>query len=632
MIRKESLKMIKHKMKLIDSYKTPDEWKERAGKIAQGKGIYAGVKTRSWWKAAVAAAVALALGFEGYMLLFGSNEDVVQRLDPVLVPTDSVDDELTRQYIIRQRLKNYYPGISDTDLDKLCNEYSNSGYELILTRDNGAACSSSKLLRESEAVKGVTSSGFAPECEGYVIEGDTLTALVRFTGEGVTEDNDDDPVSSSFTPHACVYSRDRNSIMPDSSVSMTVCKGVVSYYARLEVDIGAWSTRPERGFYALETDIHLYERESLGLSADTGISDTNDQRYGIYHYDIKIVPSARNVDVSSSYDAFDNITVFSSGAEYPFESYQAAWNYYDNCITTELSYESGLIDDDDKRFSPDSGTGLAMTERESGSYVKNIRLEERGMLTDGISARIFIKAKAPVREYIDDLASALEPKAYLKETGAELGAFVSEVSLYRSDDPTSAYLTIGIKPEYLLDGQTVELHLENKDQKDALHYVFTVQMPEKGARLRYTYILDWEGESADGKEYKYRTFDAYEANANTSSLGILIRHADELIGQHLDTLEQYGDMMPVAEAELEWIYPDDYIPDTMNIVSFSLALTDEYDGSAQVYRIITPDGSSFGYYFAYGEPAGRYPRAFAFEEESDAMLSFPRHENEQKIK
>ena len=104
---------MKRSMKLIDRFHTPEDWKTRAAKIAKGKGIYAGVKTGSRFKAAIAAALALALGLEGYSLLSGTEGE--RTLIPV--PTESTQDEATRRYVLRQRLKSYYPIASEKGLD-----------------------------------------------------------------------------------------------------------------------------------------------------------------------------------------------------------------------------------------------------------------------------------------------------------------------------------------------------------------------------------------------------------------------------------------------------------------------------------------------------------------------------------
>lgn len=71
------------RLQKLNEYRTPEEWKARAEKIADGKGIYASVKRTSAVKWAAAAAVAAVIGFEGYSLLSTSVRQT--ETDPTLL-------------------------------------------------------------------------------------------------------------------------------------------------------------------------------------------------------------------------------------------------------------------------------------------------------------------------------------------------------------------------------------------------------------------------------------------------------------------------------------------------------------------------------------------------------------------
>ena len=134
-------------MKLLDKIQTPDDWKDRAKKIAQGKGIYAKVKTGGWWKAAIAAALALVIGAEGFLLLREDKGDKADK-EKITVPTmtDSREAHETENSLLVKQMSYYYPRATEERCKELAAELRKNGCGLIYTRDNGIAQSCSQEL------------------------------------------------------------------------------------------------------------------------------------------------------------------------------------------------------------------------------------------------------------------------------------------------------------------------------------------------------------------------------------------------------------------------------------------------------------------------------------------------------
>ena len=615
---------------LANRYKTPDEWKDRAKKIAQGKGIYAGVKTRSVWKMAVAAAVALALGVEGISLLRGSQQEVESK-EYRPAPTETISDEQTERFVIKQKLKNYFPNAFDDGLDALCDDYKSRGCALICTADNGVAYTHSPVFEGTEgqqdfyALSGkyfFDAHKYYAECDGYLLDGSKLTVLLRYTppkGGYIDGGAADDPVKQSLVPHACVYNTVSGEVIEPVSVKMFSNAGMLSYYVRVETDLG--SNMPSGGFSDISADIHMYYADDLDLVKPADIKDTNDVGYGLYHFDVKVVPSLSSVTVDSTLDAYTNIKRYTFASD-P-SAYEMTRFYHNDNVTAELTDSVKPNDENAKRISPDR---LLLTDRADKSYTDNIKLECDGSVTDGVSAMLFIRANAPAEDFLADFKNDCNVKLYLMPEGKELVLDTKDIVRHDSSDPTSLRMTVAVKPEYLLDGHKIEAHiLSDTDGEKALHYVFTMSVPEDTHRFGGSPVISW-----DSDEGIYSTFD--DAKAYTSTMGVLVRRGDEQIQKRMAAIEQSvsasgesADVIALINAPLGNTYGDteyrEY--DAAAAENFAFVKYSPEDKLTahddRLLEIKKPDGTHYGYYFAYSEPRDMNPQAFAFYDERKAL-------------
>ncbi len=569
---------MKDKLRLINSYKTPDDWKERAGKIAKGKGIYASVKTSSWLKRAIAAAVAVALGVEGYMLLGGSDGTFDEKLQPA--PTGVVDDEATRQYVIKNRLKNYFPNATDHGIRLYAEKYESRGCGAFITQDNGIADSCSKRLETVGYSMGAT---FAPNvtCDGYIADGSRLIALVRFSFDESVQDLSDDLLAESLVPHVCVYDKGSQTVLKPESVRMLSFKGFMSYYARVEVELG--EAFPASGFDDLEIDVHFYDKQLVGERDPLTLPDTNDEHIGIYHTDVKIRQTFSDVELTGA-DGYDTLIKRA--------------NIFGN---DEAVY--GLCE----LF----GTGHITREPEAPDTLSDsVVLTSDGFVTDGVKLMLFYTAKAPGQPSTDKYFGAFErntsAKLYLLPERIEIGSFDS-LEYYSSytDDPhqNARWIGLTLEPKYLLDGHQVEAVFSSTGEKGA-DVTFTYDLTSEITKGRRSFTLDTGYEPLEG------------ADIAGSTLGVLIRGADRLINEKTAAAEKSEDTGSAKIGYLRGEFEPEQYLDKEGFAYLKQDAIDQGLGTTQwlpiisggsnanIINILSSDGTSAGQYIDYNNYLG----------------------------
>lgn len=560
---------MKRSMKLIDRFHAPEDWKTRAAKIAKGKGIYAGVKTGSRLRLAIAAALVLALGLEGYSLLHGSEGE--RTLVPV--PTESTQDEATKRYVLRQRLKNYYPIASEKGLDDIAEGYFAEGAEVFFTTDNGVADSCSQRLWKSTARDMALGCTYEPSPDGYVIDGGRLSVLFRFGDESYLDDRQGD-VGQYITPHACVYDTVSEQVLKPESVTMHTTAGMMCYYVRVDIDMG--EALPKSGFKGLTADLHLYSTALVGGREPMALPDTNDERIGIYHYDIKIIQNKSDYTLTSKGDAYDTLIKRGMSASEEQRIFELCGLYNDGGERT-LTNPSGVSADPLLAYSYFA---------EHDSYAKNIDIKSDGFVTDGASLQLFFTARAPGQpgtdRYLSSFLSSTGVKAYLMPEGVEILSLdsLTDCANY-TDDPheNARWLTLSIEPQYLLDGHTVEVHFVPKEglyDDEALHYRFSYDLSRRITAERRTSL-------ADGY-----TGDIPAEDMSQSPLGVLITGQDE----RLAALQSGG-----AVGYADTLSPPETAEDELLEIRTG-------GRGANLRPLKNPDGSSAGWYLEYRSVLG----------------------------
>ncbi len=612
---------MKSRLKLIDSYKTPDEWKSRAKKIAQGKGIYARVKTNNVWKIAIAAAVALALSIEGFFLWKGTKND--EGIETVPTAPESVADDKTAQFYVRQILSKYYPNADESGLEALSGKYKNTGCGLIYTRDNGIAQSDSLEIAENitELAK-ADPYAFAEEdyevvCEGYLLEENTLTALVKFKcREGnLGQDYERADVMDRFTPHVCIYDKKAGREIEPKSVNVKSINGYVGWYVRIETSLSG--RLPDEGYDDIIADVHLYpkiyvqeydEKQQEYLPIE--IKNTNDVHYGYYHMDIKIEPSEESINVSNEGDVFDILRRYVNG-------YAAAYNvdYYSNNITTDIVKGTGMTGKDTERL-----TRNDLKPGEESGYAYSTELKCEGVISDGISARLMVLVRGVTSGSVDEVCRHLSTQAYLMPEGTKINCYIC--GLLGGSDGTS--IAVDIPPQYKLAGKTIEIHVVSDGERypeDSAHYVFTVGIPDTEPCIENSESLTWTADDGvkdhSNSTWTYRTFLNTGAKAYSSPMGTLITGADEVCDEHIKAVK-------ASEVEdMPYVYLEMVSPEwgTFTWQGFGSDY-DDYTYYNGIYKIKNEDGSSAGYYVYYDEIFGAAPDKIAFGDEKEIVKKY----------
>lgn len=581
---------MKDRMKLIDKIQTPDDWKDRAKKIAQGKGIYAKVKTGGWWKAAIAAALALVIGAEGFLLLREDKGDKADK-EKITVPTmtDSREAHETENSLLVKQMSYYYPRATEERCKELAAELKKNGCGLIYTRDNGIAQScSQELAAHTEDIPYYMEeySRYKSSCEGYIITGSTLTAFLR-----MEEDSDilaygtKWDINEDFAVHACIYDKNTGTEIKPKSSKMSAVNGGDAWYVR--IDISLTGRLPESGFDDLITDIHLYnvysvgefyDDEFLGVMDDDDIKNTNDERYGIYHMDIKVEPSEEEINVSSDDDAFDTILkAFDNdvaGQYYTIE-------YYHDNVKTQLA--AGTPGEEQSVYS----AGDDIPEGTDKGYTDGLQITSPGYLTDGYSAYMLF--------YANGKAGHLKYRQYLMPEGILLGENSVEPSKYEGYP-----FCIGVGPEYALGGHTVKtvIYADGEEHDESsLHYVFEYDIPEdiKLWKFEDEYDREWDKWLKKDKKTGY------------STLGIFVAGADEEIAKHQKAVAETGDKdQPLLAIHLGL---------DENIFCVMYDEKGDTTVSGRIFRIKDASGKYLGYYINYGRPCGYSPSVIVFSDD-----------------
>ena len=621
---KESCQMKKN-LKLINEYRTPEEWKERAKKIAKGKGIYARVKTNSWWKIAIAAAIALAVCFEGFMLLRGSNGLDINDSRYAPATTESDDDKAVDTFLKRQRLANYYPGYKTEELEKLADKYHNNGCGLIFTRDNGIAQSCSERMKEYADCAGIGElvvepyNQYNPSCEGYLTDGDTLTVYVCLMSKSNTIENIDNykewNVDEQYVPHACIYNKNTGETITPESIKMTAYNGFVSRYIKIEVDLNG--KLPEGGFDDLIADVHLYEEYALTdengkTISSEDIKDTNDVRYGYYHIDVKVEPSEKEINVSNADDAFDIITEHMNG-EY-FARYLSI-DYYHNDVATELVTGKGKAAESDVHYQAGE-TAAADVDK---GYTNSVRLESKGYMTDGLYFGLFVDAKAASQLGKGNNDLHLRTRCYLMPEGKELELEMPAGVCGYDDGTERMYVTI--KPQYMLAGKRIETHIYADGEnyaEDSLHYVFTCDIPEDTGLYQsvYSYWADWK--SNNGK-YEYDNPFKGKASSKYSLMGVLIEDKNNVFDEHIKAVEKMPAGTPLLVIVNEWGDNEDPYNSDVHYCIYPYGKNGDEYYCDEIVPITDLDGKLLGYYAYYGGVLSAWPTRVAFYDQTEAM-------------
>ena len=598
------------RLQKLNEYRTPEEWKARAEKIADGKGIYASVKRTSAVKWAAAAAVAAVIGFEGYSLLSTSVRQT--ETDPTPAPQISKKDD-NSHYITRQKIENYYDkDTSDLYKENLTDHYKTNGCELFLTNQNGCAYAKSDILYGNGTSPSMmafinedTFSAFDAASDGYIIDGSTLTALVRFTSAaGSSNDLYDDinPIEDSITIHTCITDRDGNEITP-LSVDFDTQEGMISYYTRVEITLPEGET-----FDNKTTDIHFYKKAAVSDEKD--ITDQNDTIYGGYHYDMKIFGTGSGA--SSQYDAYDTLAQYYNDDM----AYQLAGSYHYSGFKSELGVSSDFVSDPDDRI--DTSESVNYFERDK-SYPQYIDIDCTGYVTDGISLSMFFRRKGHGTDMLKDFVQNYETKAYLRSTGELLD---TEIKMGNANDDQSGNIMISVIPGKVLDGDSVELHFLSTDEqysgKNALHYVFTFNI-EKGLSSTQFGEVQMPGSQKlkdSGKELR-----SGDITVKSSPHGLLFSATDELDKAYDEALgSSKSNVLIAGISQTNYIHDGSTwhmaAGDNVEYWQFIKANA-ENDDQLLLYRV-SSGGKTVGYYMSRKYLAGATLSAAVLPEEMDA--------------
>lgn len=581
---------MKDRMKLIDKIQTPDDWKDRAKKIAQGKGIYAKVKTGGWWKAAIAAALALVIGAEAFLLLREDKGDKADK-EKITVPTmtDSREAHETENSLLVKQMSYYYPRATEERCKELAAELRKNGCGLIYTRDNGIAQScSQELANHTEALESIEEySRYKNSCEGYIITGSTLTAFLRmeedadFLADGTKWDINED-----FAVHACVYDKNTGTEIKPKSSKMSAVNGSDAWYVR--IDISLTGRLPESGFDDLITDIHLYnvysvgefyDDEFLGVMDDDDIKNTNDERYGIYHMDIKVEPSEEEINVSSDDDAFDTIL---KAIDNDITGQYYTLEYYHDNVKTQLA--AGTPGKEQSVYS----AGDDIPEGTDKGYTDGLQITSPGYLTDGYSAYMMF--------YANGKAGHLKYRQYLMPEGILLSENSVEPSKYEGYP-----FCIGVMPEYALGGHTVKtvIYADGEEHDESsLHYVFEYDIPKD--------IELWHEDEDDESAEDYVGLIMKDKKSGYSSFGIFIAGADEEIEKHRKAIAETGD----KDQPLIGIFLG-----TRETKFFGMYEEGDTTCAGRIFHIKDASGEYQGYYLNYDMPCGTYPAMIVFSDD-----------------
>ncbi|MBR1750137.1 MAG: hypothetical protein IJ740_04510 [Ruminococcus sp.] len=603
---------MKDRFGLIDEYRTPDEWKERAKKIAHGKGIYASVKRTGAVKWVIAAAAAAAIGFEGYALLNKSVTDVDDGYTPV--PQVSKEDD-NSAYIISQKIGYYYPDATDNYRGELTGKYSNSDCELFLTNQNGCAYAKSEKMQESigtdsdqTKLKANVFYSFEGSSDGYIIDGSKVIAMVRFTSlSGQSNDLYDDinRIEQEITPHVCIIDGDGNEIEP-VDVKYNVEEGMVSYYARVEVTIPEEAAA--EGFGDKTIDIHLYPSSAVDGKE---IKNTNDEIYGGYHYDLKI--RKNGLGVSSKNDAFDIMTNY-----YGFFASEMSEHFRYGGFTKEYAESSDFLLSPTDRISGDKV--INYFER-SKSYTDSIDITCQGYVTDGYALSMYFTRKGATKDLLRDFTQNYDLVAYYRPTGQEIAIDRKDFGVADVDNISNTFM-ISIRPDFKLDGGKVEIHFISKDEQyqgeSSLHYVFTFDIPEGTSDESFSEmpLKLTEQLKSDGKDFR-----SNDIKVERSFMGLKFGSTDEL-DKAFETSEKAKENEPYRYNALMlaqgFEYPtklndDGSWADTVTEVTYWAILSPHDPNGTPLCRIT--DGDNTSYYVSSEITAGDKTLAIALPDE-----------------
>lgn len=583
------------KMNIINSFTTPDEWKERAKKIPEGRKHAATVKSYAPLKIMIAAAAAIAVGIAGFNILRGSNEDMIPPYEPA--PTQKTDENASKNYNTRQLLSMYYPKSSDYAINRFFERYSNSGTVTFLTNRGGYVKSRSTMLIDSVSeVKDENLNICRAECDGYVMGDNKVSVLIRLDNISTYMDTKD--LAQIFSPYVSVVRNDTGEQI-EREVDVSYSEGFMAQYVRVDISYQG----EELSLYDLTIDIHMYG-DDTGLDTVHTADELMKYDSGAYHYDIRVKTSG--IAELPESDAFDTVLRYlgSESAPYPL----------DRLSVYELSplyreFDGAVTFADDPAFQKGDNNSITdrayFNEAENNSirtYVKSVSITCDGIITDGVNAYLLFKEASFAQSGIEALNENLSIKAYLADTGEELSLLGTPLT-FRDESLGCNRLIIRLKPDNLLFGRGVQLHIISDEEQygsDSYHYVFDVNFP---------------AETAVQHNYSNELFAYSDENIHLdkSCMGALIVGCNELVEEKISSAERdlsaavmyiEGDRLSSGSYDLDGQYRG---------VVFNDALTTDR-GECRLTCVKDKNGDTAGYYISYNSVDGDVYRVLFYDE------------------
>ena len=357
-----------------------------------------------------------------------------------------------------------------------------------------------------------------------------------------------------------------------------------AWYVR--IDISLTGRLPEGGFDDLITDIHLYniysvgeydDGEFLGVMDDDDIKNTNDERYGLYHMDIKVEPSEEKINVSSEYDAFDTIL---KALDNDITGQYYTLEYYHDNVKTQLA--AGTPGEEQSVYS----AGSDIPEGTDKGYTDGLQITSPGYLTDGYKAYMLF--------YANGRTEHLKYRQYLMPEGILLGESGVKFSKYEGYP-----FCIGVMPEYALGGHTVKtvIYADGEEHDESsLHYVFEYEIPKD--------IELWHEDDDDESDYVGLIMK--DKKSGYSSFGIFIAGADEEIEKHRKAIVGTGG----KDQPLIGIFLG-----TRETMFFGMYEEGDTTDAGRIFHVKDASGKYQGYYLNYDIPCGTYPALIVFSDD-----------------